>query len=137
MSYQTKLNPPPAKGWVPPPLPPLEKVMNDTQPLGEAKVTKKQNTAPTPSRTTGVAPRMANLFEEAPRTLFDAHEVGDPEPEPVPKPPMSIGPIMINGHSAQLVEKKALDTTRTQYKVILDSTGELKSFVSPPAIITL
>lgn len=79
---------------------------------------------------------MANLFEEAPKTLFDAVEDSEPEPEPVPKPPVPIGPIMINGRPAQLVEMKALDTTRTQYKVILDSTGELKSFVSPPAAIS-
>lgn len=79
---------------------------------------------------------MANLFEEAPKTLFDAVEDNEPEPEPVPKPPVPIGPIMINGQPAQLVERTVLDNTRTQYKVILDSTGELKSFVSPPATVT-
>jgi hypothetical protein len=81
---------------------------------------------------------MANLFEEAPKTLFDAVEDSEPEPEPVPvpKPPVQIGSIMINGQPAQLVEQTVLDNTRTQYKVILDSTGELKSFVSPPATVT-
>ena len=82
--------------------------------------------------------RMANLFEEAPKTMFDAVEDSEPEPEPVPvpKPPVPIGSIMINGQPAQLVEQTVLDNTRTQYKVILDSTGELKSFVSPPATVT-
>ena len=47
-----------------------------------------------------------------------------------------IGRITINGQPAQLVEKKPLDAVRTQYRVILDSNGELKSFVSPPATVT-
>ena len=47
-----------------------------------------------------------------------------------------IGRITINGQPAQLLEKKPLDSVRTQYKVILDSSGELKSFVSPPATVT-
>ena len=47
-----------------------------------------------------------------------------------------IGRITINGQPAQLIEKKPIDSVRTQYRVILDSSGELKSFVSPPATIT-
>lgn len=41
--------------------------------------------------------------------------------------------MSFNGQPAQLIEKKPLDSVRTQYRAILDSTGELKSFVSPPA----
>ena len=133
--YKTRLDPPPANGWSPPPLPPLEDLIAASPISGETPKAKRRVATPTSNGTTTIAPRMANLFEEAPKTLFDAVEDSEPEAEPVSEPPVALGPIVINGQSAQLVEKKALDTTRTQYKVILDSTGELKSFVSPPATV--
>ena len=142
VAFGTRLNPPPANGWTPPPLPPLEDLLAATATSSEATTSKKRNPAkvgaapPVPGGTAAAAPRMANLFEKAPDTLFDAVEDSEPEPEPVPEPPKPIGPIVINGQPAQLVEKKVLDSTRTQYMVILDSTGELKSFISPPATVT-
>lgn len=136
MAYKTRLDPPPANGWNPPPLPPLEDLITASPASGEAPKAKRRVATPTSNGTTTIAPRMANLFEEAPKTLFDAAEDRELEPESVAERPVALGPIVINGQSAQLVEKKALDTTRTQYKVILDSTGELKSFVSPPATVT-
>lgn len=135
--YSTCLNPLPANGWTPPPLPPLEDLITANPISGETPKAKRSVATPSSNGTTAVAPRMANLFEEAPKTLFDAAEDSELELESVAEPPVALGPIVINGQSAQLVEVKALDPTRTQYKVILDSTGELKSFVSPPAIITL
>lgn len=130
MAYKTRLDPPPANGWNPPPLPPLEDLMTATPASGEAPKAKMRVATPTSIGTTTIAPRMANLFEEAPKTLFDDIEDNEPEQKPV-----ALGAVVVNGQPAQLVEKKALDSTRTQYKVILDSTGELKSFVSPPATV--
>jgi hypothetical protein len=135
-NYQSRLVPPPANGWAPPPLPPLEDLIAASTISAETSKAQRRVATPSSIGTTSVAPRMANLFEEAPKTLFDAAEDSTPEPEPVPKPPLQIGPIMINGQPAQLVEKKVLDSTRTQYKVILDSTGELKSYISPPATVS-
>lgn len=138
-SYKTRLNPPPANGWTPPPLPPLEDMITASPILGEVPKAKRRVATPDTSGATTVTPRMANLFEEAPKTLFDSIEDREPEPEPMPVPvpesPAILGPIVVNGQSAQLVEMKALDPARTQYKVFLDSTGELKSFVSPPATV--
>jgi hypothetical protein len=134
--YSTRLNPPPANGWTPPPLPPLEDLITANPISAETPKAKWSVATPSSNGTTAVAPRVANLFEEAPKTLFDAAEDSELEPESVAEPPVALGPIVINGQSAQLVEMKALDPTRTQYKVILDSTGELKSFVSPPATVT-
>jgi hypothetical protein len=134
--YSTCLNPLPANGWTPPPLPPLEDLITANPISGETPKAKRRVATPTSNGTTTIAPRMANLFEEAPKALFDAVEDSEPDPEPVPKPSVPIGPIMINGQPAQLVEKKVLDSARTQYKVILDSTGELKTFIAPPATIS-
>lgn len=139
-NYKTRLDPPPANGWTPPPLPPLEDLLAASSAVseGSAKKGKLPTVGGAPSvsgGTSATVPRMANLFEEAPETLFDADEDIEPEPEPVPEPPKPVGPIVINGQSAQLIERKALDATRTQYRVILDSTGEVKSFISPPATV--
>lgn len=76
MSYKTRLNPPPANGWTPPSLPPLEDFEISSESADtSAPATRRprkvksqdlQNGANEPS-----APRMLNLFEEAPKTLFD------------------------------------------------------------------
>lgn len=135
MIYRTRLNPPPADGWTPPPLPPLQDLLAVNSTVSEATA-KKRNASKAPPVSGGTAAavrRMANLFGEAPETLFDAVEDSEPESEPVPEQPKPLGPVIINGQAAQLVERRALDASRTQYRVILDSTGELKSFISPPA----
>jgi hypothetical protein len=76
MSYKTRLNPPPANGWTPPPLPPLDDMRvaatQVAQPKKRTSMASKENSSPSPE--TNNSPRMANLFEEAPRTLFDEVE---------------------------------------------------------------
>ena len=52
MAYQTRLNPPPANGWVPPVMPLMEET---PEPQGVARS----------------VPRMKNLFESAEPSLFD------------------------------------------------------------------
>lgn len=141
--YKTRLDPPPANGWIPPPLPPIEELLaKESDDSGTAAASKKRaarKTSAAPS-VKGEVPnigsserRMANLFEEAPTTLFDDE---DEEMDPEQETPIPIGPIVINGQAAQLVEKIVLDGSRIQYRVILDSTGESKSFISPPAVVT-
>lgn len=84
-----------------------------------------------------------NLFAQraSPQTVdedddeLEIDEDGAIEPA-TPANVQPIGRITINGQPAQLIEKKPLDGVRTQYRVILDSSGELKSFVSPPATVT-
>ncbi len=131
--YQTRLDPPPANGWVPPPLPPLEDYMDPN--LGEAAadgvVAERRATyAPVkPTKLAAPARPGPNLFEPPVPTLFD--DVEEPE---APAPPQAvIGKATINGQPAEILKIIQLDATRTQYQVILESTGELKSYVSPPA----
>lgn len=58
----------------------------------------------------------------------------DEEEGPPPAaPPKPIGKVTVNGMPAQLLKKTGLDRARVQYHVVLDETGELKSFISPPA----
>lgn len=83
-----------------------------------------------------------NLFAQSasPQTVdedddeLEIDEDGAVEPA-TPAQVQPIGRITINGQPAQLIERKPLDAGRTQFRVILDSSGELKSFVSPPATV--
>jgi hypothetical protein len=43
--------------------------------------------------------------------------------------------VRVNGQDAELLSKTALGGGRVQYRVILDATGEIKNFVSPPALV--
>lgn len=84
-----------------------------------------------------------NLFAQSasPQTVDEDDDELEIDEDGAIEPPtlaqvQPIGRVTINGQPAQLVEKKPLDAVRTQYRVILDSSGELKSFVSPPATVT-
>jgi hypothetical protein len=74
---------------------------------------------------------MANLFEEAPKTLFD--EVEEAEEPETPIAPLPIGRVTVNWKPAQLIGKSAQPNGTTEFQVILDETGEVKKYVSPPA----
>lgn len=76
MSYKTRLNPPPANGWTPPQLPPLEdfeissESANTNAPASRRPRKVKNQDLEIGANELSV-PRMLNLFEEAPKTLFD------------------------------------------------------------------
>lgn len=137
--YETRLDPPPAGGWISPPLPPI----NARQPAptdgsaakrkgaGARKALQEEATvyggAPAPS-----------LFQGAAPTLFESDEEEEETPDVTQEPqlpPEPIGRVTINGKSAQLLKRSTLPDSRVQYEVVLDGTGELKSFISPPATI--
>lgn len=122
---------------MPPTLPPLEDLIanpvSNTKSQAKKRNTVSKITSPTSSKPAPAMPGMTNLFEDASKSLFDEDDDEEFELEEEPEPPKPLGPIVINGQPAQLLAKTALDATRTQYKVILDSTGELKTYVSPPA----
>lgn len=129
--YKTRLNPPPAKGWVPPPLPPLEDLVQPTFEDETKKSRRGDSTRQSQVATADPKPKMANLFEEAPKTLFDEIEESE-EPE-TPTAPVPLGRVTVNGKPAQLIGKKALPNGATEFQVILQETGEVKKYVSPPA----
>lgn len=136
MSYRTRLDPPPANGWVPPPLPPLEDLVQQDLPKAQEKPVRTRSATPKVVAPAAHVPKMANLFDEAPKTLFDDTE-GDEELEEreAPAEPVVIGRVLVNGKPAQLIGKKALPNGATEFQVILDETGEVKKYVSPPARI--
>ena len=131
MGYQTRLEPPPANGWVPPPLPPLEDLVQKDSLEAQEKPVRTRSITPKGSASTAPEPKMANLFEEAPKTLFD--EVEEAEKPETPTLPVLIGRVSVNGKPAQLIGQKALPHGATEFQVILDETGEVKKYVSPPA----
>lgn len=131
MSFKTRLNPPPANGWVPPPLPPLEVLVQPTSDDDGKKPRRGDSTRQSQVVTADPQPKMANLFEEALKTLFD--EVEEAEEPETSTPPVPIGRVSVNGKPAQLIGKSALPNGATEFQVILEETGEVKKYVSPPA----
>lgn len=67
---KSKLDPPPANGWVPPPLPPLEDLVQKDSLEAQEQPVRTRSITPKGSASTAPEPKMANLFEEAPKTLF-------------------------------------------------------------------
>lgn len=70
--FATRLNPPPANGWTPPPL-------DDFVPADQSRgITKERpkrgSNGAGSSSTETLQPKMLNLFEEAPKTLFDEED---------------------------------------------------------------
>lgn len=135
-TFRTKLDPPPANGWVPPPLPPLEDLVQKDSNEALVNPVRTRSVTPKESASTALEPKMANLFDEAPKTLFDKAEENEEldEPKP-PAEPVVIGRVLVNGKPAQLIGKKALPNGATEFQVILDETGEVKKYMSPPARI--
>lgn len=77
---------------------------------------------------------MANLFDEAPKTHLDETEEDEELEEPeAPAEPVVIGKVLVNGKPAQLIGKKAFPNGASEFQVILDETGEVKKYLSPPA----
>lgn len=131
MSYKSRLDPPPANGWVRPPLPPLEDLVQWTSDDDAKKPRSGDSTRQSQLETADPQPKMANLFEEAPKTLFD--EVEEAEEPETPTPPVLMGRVSVNGKPAQLINKRMQPNGTTEFQVILDETGEVKKYVSPPA----
>lgn len=135
-TFTTKLDPPPANGWVPPPLPPLQDLVQKGSLEAQEKPVRTRSATPKVVATAAPVPKMANLFEEAPQTLFDEAEEDEELEEPeAPAEPVVIGKVLVNGKPAQLIGKKALPNGASEFQVILDETGEVKKYVSPPARI--
>ncbi len=133
-TFTTKLDPPPANGWVPPPLPPLSDLIQKDSIEAQEKPVRTRSATPKVVAPAAPVPKMANLFEEAPKTLFDEEDEELEEPE-APAKPVVMGRVLVNGKPAQLIGKKALPNGVTDFQVILDETGEVKKYVSPPARI--
>lgn len=132
--YQTHLDPPPANGWVPPPLPPLEDLIQKDSMEAQAKPVRTRSATQKGSTSVAPEPKMTNLFDEAPKTLFDETEEDEELEEPeAPAEPAVIGKVLVNGKPAQLIGKKALPNGASEFQVILDETGEVKKYLSPPA----
>ena len=88
-TYKTKLNPPPANGWTPPPLPPLEVLIHSND-LSQGSPPVKRNRKKESDSQINEGPnilqrRMLNLFEEAPATLFDEIDSEPSKDSEVPK----------------------------------------------------
>ena len=46
---------------------------------------------------------------------------------------LPVGRERVNGQDAELLSKTTLGSRKVQYRVVLEATGEIKNFVSPPA----
>lgn len=62
MSYRLRLDPPPANGWVPSPLPPLEDLIQKDSMEAQAKPVRTRSATQKGSTSVAPEPKMANLF---------------------------------------------------------------------------
>lgn len=86
-----------------------------------------QNESPSADRDSSSASR-----ENKAQTPPDLGTTDDTAPLTLALP---VGRVTVNGQPAELLEKTPLGGGKVAYRVVLDATGEIKSFQSPPAVV--